>query len=738
MKFEANSLFSSGAVPVQWSPIQQPAARTSPRRRAATTSLFDPDEAVSDLIWSSSSAANGVQAPRGSTSALLVPDEGGGPVSLGAADVSRQWNFDGSGFDDFVFLDPNLSTRLTIQASSGGIYTTPSLAAPSGEVWRLFALGDVNGDRLCDVIWMTGDNQFRVQLTSATGGVASFTLGNTGSAGMVFSFLAVGDLNGDGRVDLIRRDLSTGGVRVDLTNFGGFYLGALAILANSLSYTWSLAGTGDLNNDGRDDLLWRNVDGTVVAWLMNSGGLTFTAATLPSVGHEWRVETIARLNTGDISSDVLWRNMVTGTGLVWRMSTGGPLSVVGTSAFGPINGDRMFYGMRYDQSANDSTPGGFNSILWHTNNSLVLTELNSVGTPSRETPIRYDFSKGHPLAPNLWQAFDFGARNNALWYSNGYAMRTRNFGSLSAAQGGTGRVGVLNVTTGRFDMLYASGGGLQLFAPNGTGGTPLALNRQSTPSGMGDFNNDGSAIDLLVTTDGSIQVYVWNGSSYNAPVSTGISFGSSLRLVAIGNFDGQLGDELVFDFSDGEVGFLKFDATGGFNQYLRSAVIPPNQIIQGAADLNGDGRDDLVYRDATSGSVSYWVLDTNLSVMSLNPINTTPVTLEWDLVGFGNLDGDGDDDIIWRRNTDGFTVAWIMQGGGISSVSGIAAPGWDWRFEGTSDLNGDGKTDLIWRNASGQYAAYLMNGASISSVITSNTLAFDRLTVGWTQAVTRG
>jgi hypothetical protein len=99
--------------------------------------------------------------------------------------------------------------------------------------------------------------------------------------------------------------------------------------------------------------------------------------------------------------------------------------------------------------------------------------------------------------------------------------------------------------------------------------------------------------------------------------------------------------------------------------------------------------------------------------------------------------GDGDDDIIWRRNTDGFTVAWIMQGGTLSSVAGIAAPGWDWRFEGTGDMNGDGKTDLLWRNASGQYAAYLMNGGAISSVALSGSIGFDRLTLGHTFPVAR-
>jgi hypothetical protein len=37
---------------------------------------------------------------------------------------------------------------------------------------------------------------------------------------------------------------------------------------------WSLAGMGDLNGDGKSDLVWRHVDGTVAAWLMNGTSIS--------------------------------------------------------------------------------------------------------------------------------------------------------------------------------------------------------------------------------------------------------------------------------------------------------------------------------------------------------------------------------------------------------------------------------------------------------------------------------
>ena len=40
--------------------------------------------------------------------------------------------------------------------------------------------------------------------------------------------------------------------------------------------TYHIAGTGDLDSDGEDDILWRHDDGTVVIWEMNGGALAST------------------------------------------------------------------------------------------------------------------------------------------------------------------------------------------------------------------------------------------------------------------------------------------------------------------------------------------------------------------------------------------------------------------------------------------------------------------------------
>jgi hypothetical protein len=241
----------------------------------------------------------------------------------------------------------------------------------------------------------------------------------------------------------------------------------------------------------------------------------------------------------------------------------------------------------------------------------------------------------------------------------------------------------------------------------------------------------------------------WNVSTgrYNSPFVD--DYGNSpsskqgSRVIGFGKLTNNVTtqDEVVSQTADGTV-YIGYTILTGATITDTNAFQSRNQstdwIGQGVADLDGNGRDDIVWRNAATGAISYWsYTGGDPRQLNIRQINTTPVTLEWDLVGMGDLDADGDDDLIWRRNTDGFTVAWLMAGGGISSVAGIAAPDWSWRFEGTGDMNGDGRTDLIWRNEAGQYAAYMMNGATVTSVSTSATIGFDQLTMGRNQAFFR-
>jgi hypothetical protein len=73
-------------------------------------------------------------------------------------------------------------------------------------------------------------------------------------------------------------------------------------------------------------------------------------------------------------------------------------------------------------------------------------------------------------------------------------------------------------------------------------------------------------------------------------------------------------------------------------------------------DLNGDGKADLLWYNATSGQTAW--------IMNALALQTTPCSLQ---IHFGKdvdggSDGDGKSDLIWSNTLNHQTAAWLMNG----------------------------------------------------------------------------
>jgi hypothetical protein len=93
---------------------------------------------------------------------------------------------------------------------------------------------------------------------------------------------------------------------------------------------------------------------------------------------------------------------------------------------------------------------------------------------------------------------------------------------------------------------------------------------------------------------------------------------------------------------------------------------------------------------------------------------------------FGDFNGDGKSDIVWRDNT-GNTAIWLMNGATVSSaVVGGGVPT-TWSIALVGDYNGDGMSDLLWRDNVGNTAIWFMNGITVAS-----TGSFGNIPTIWT------
>lgn len=182
--------------------------------------------------------------------------------------------------------------------NSGGDVATNSLPGTTVAVGTTAnvptALGDINGDGLADLL-RCDSTGLLLQLNTGTGdsGTFSSTVTNLLSP-CPYDQLGAGDVDGDGRADVVARATS-GGNLVYHHNTGSNQLSPAITIKAGTAYNW--LAMGDLDGDGRSDLILRNTN-TNLYWLRSAGDGTFAADVL--IGTSWANYSVT---AGDFDGD---------------------------------------------------------------------------------------------------------------------------------------------------------------------------------------------------------------------------------------------------------------------------------------------------------------------------------------------------------------------------------------------------------------------------------------------------
>ena len=166
-----------------------------------------------------------------------------------------------------VVVGSNGSPNIVIYIGDGQGGFASAVQIPTSAAGRVSAVGDVNGDGRTDV--MLND---LAQFDHATVlfGIAAGFLGNQGEVGTGMQVVAVVDVNGDGRADAagLGSGLNDEHLRVALGNGNGGFAVPVRLAASRMRLT------GDFNADGRVDFVDR-IGGSVattVGVLLNACG----------------------------------------------------------------------------------------------------------------------------------------------------------------------------------------------------------------------------------------------------------------------------------------------------------------------------------------------------------------------------------------------------------------------------------------------------------------------------------
>lgn len=192
---------------------------------------------------------------------LVVPT---GHSAAIATDWGASLDVDGDGFNDVLIGAPDASGAYLYRGSAGGVAPSPSvtLMQAAGGYGRVVAgIGDPNGDGFTDVAVAatTAGNVFIYNGgPMGLASTASAMLGGTAGSGFGASVASAGDINNDGYGDLLVGSPTGNIVSVFVGSSGGLIStgpGTLRPLAGITGYGSSVAGGGDIDGDGRNDVL---------------------------------------------------------------------------------------------------------------------------------------------------------------------------------------------------------------------------------------------------------------------------------------------------------------------------------------------------------------------------------------------------------------------------------------------------------------------------------------------------
>nr|WP_256961785.1 VCBS repeat-containing protein [Streptomyces sp. NRRL B-24572] len=476
-------------------------------------------------------------------------------------------DFDGDGSSDFIYREWDGSVH-TATGSGGGQF------APVSEPPKdIVPIGNQDGNASGPEVLMlsqTGTLSLYADATPTKGTVVWRGYG----WGIYNKLVAPGDVNDDGRADLVARDHDGTLWLYYATGNRTAPFSARVRLGSGWNTYDQLVGIGDNNGDGWADLLARGSDGTL--WFYAGTGDKATPfATRRSIGGGWGVYNQmfpVGDDNGDGSGELIARDL---KGTLWYY-TG--------------KGDGTFAAREQL-----SETGGWEPVpqFGGAGNNPVMGNKEGVFARDKAgTMFWYGVTTGGKLAPRS-QFGDTGGWAGA------------DFTHLSS----------MNMDASS-DMSYVYQGTLYIDGVrigSGWGGYNALV-------GPGDLSGDGKGDLLARDTSGNLYLYKGNGAgtAFASRIKVGSGWGGYNKLLGAGDYTGDGRTDLLARTSGGDL--YLYPGTGvattpfGTRKFIGSGWNTYTKLVA-PGDLNADGKADLL--GITSGGDLYRYLNTAPAKFSL-------------------------------------------------------------------------------------------------------------------------
>jgi hypothetical protein len=578
---------------------------------------------------------------------------GSTPVAISIAD------FNGDGKLDIAVIDQSASSISVLLGNGDGTFQAQKTTSiTTGNSPDSLAIGDFNGDGKLDVgvtvnLPQAGQRAVAVLLGNGDGTFQSPINYDSGSGA---HNAIVADFNGDSKLDIAVTDSNANAISVLLGNGDGTF----QTPANTpTTFAPGSIAAADFNRDSKVDVLLADTqaDQNLYAFLGNGNG-TFGAPVASKL-----LDTVISVSVGDLNGD------------------GSPDVVALTQDFGLIaclgNGDGTFRpGTPFELSPNGHVP--------------IIADLNGDGA---EDLAAID-SGGVDVA--------FGNGDGTFQVASSLSTSTPPNVVLTSDINGDGKTDVVllgGVSTGYATVLLGNGDGT-FQAPTTSPSFGTGYNNVPGPAVVGVLNPSNAKPDLVLRLNipglTYIGVMIGNGDGTFQPL---VQYSVGGGAPAIGDFTGDGIPDIIAADANGNLYLLKGNGDGTFGF---AVTIPTNVTGSGLLAI-GDFNNDRKLDVALAGAGVSILLGNGDG--TFQPAKSSTLTSAASSIAVGRFNNDGNLDVVVQTQSQGAVL--------LGNGDGTLQPAVYFPTGGGSiavgDLNNDGKPDLLMYGG-GTVSVLLGNG----------------------------
>lgn len=530
--------------------------------------------------------------------------------------------------------------------------------------WSLGAIGDLDGDGVADLLWRNTDGRLYLYYMRDTWVQTGTAFGSLGSSD---TLVGIVDLDGNGRGEIIWRN---NGTYEAVSPAAGTSVTLTAPAANLY-----LVASADFDHDGRHDLVWRSLSGDIT--IAMGYGTAYESAVTIALGIDWSIAAAGDF-TGDGKGDLLLRQ-ASGRSYLWFMDGG---RIAGGAEFGTIAANRTIVGVA------DYTGDNRVDLLVQDGSGAVAVITAGDGMWATEVSYATSLASGTAVGPMFGDeaaAQRIGATTTPFDFDD------------------NGRADV--VTTGiAHATIYLAETGNNLRAE-----TDTMLGSGWRIDAMGDVNGDRKTDFILRNDEGAIYLWQMSGRS----IASGRAIGPGTLSAA----DKVLGSADLDGDKQAEVLYQKNGAVMVENLASHSYAIIAQpvvgQVVTVIADLDGDGKNDLVWTDRSGGM--------SITLMNGSQVSATrtfdPLESGWRIAGGADLTGDDKADLLLHQQATGRLYVWQMDGTQIVGGGDALVLTDGERVAGLIDYTGDGVAELLVQDGAGHISLYALDDGMRTSAI---------------------